>query len=242
MSAPRHVAIVMDGNGRWAKCRLLPRLAGHKAGSESVKAIIRACIQHEVPVLTLFAFGQENWRRPDTEVSGLMDLFMQKLASEIDELHQNQVRFRVIGEREQLSEALRARISAAEQLTQQNDRLCLNVAVSYSGRWDITQATRQLAQAAHLGEIDPQAINEEQVRSALCLSDLPEVDLFIRTSGEQRISNFLLWQLAYAELYFTDVHWPDFNEQQFQVAMNWFAERKRRFGYTQEQIEAKTHA
>jgi undecaprenyl diphosphate synthase len=234
---PRHVAIIMDGNGRWARKRGLPRFAGHKAGLDSVRAMVKVCLSQGVEYLTLFAFSSENWRRPAEEVGLLMNLFMTALDREVRKLHKHQVRLRIIGERTAFAPELQQRISAAEQLTADNTALTLIIAANYGGRWDITQATRVLAEQAVRGEIAADAITPELIESHLSLAGLPEPDLFIRTGGEQRISNFLLWQLAYTELYFTPLLWPEFDDKAFTVALEFFAGRQRRFGRTGEQVE-----
>ncbi len=234
---PRHVAIIMDGNGRWAKKRMMPRIAGHRAGVESVRTIVQACTRAGVQVLTLFAFSSENWRRPEKEVGLLMELFLTALQRETKKLSSNNVRLRVIGDRSRFPEKLQRAIADSEESTRNNTGLILVVAANYGGRWDITHATRQLAQQVEAGHLRAEAISEEHIRSHVSLADLPEPDLFIRTGGEQRISNFLLWQLAYTELYFTDTLWPDFNEDAFQQALDSFASRQRRFGRTGDQLE-----
>ena len=239
---PRHVAIIMDGNGRWARRRHLPRVAGHRVGLEAVRKTIKSCVHHGVEVLTLFAFSSENWRRPKEEVGLLMNLFMTALDSEVKKLHKNGVRLRVIGDVAGFSPELQQRIRAAEELTRENTVLSLNIAANYGGRWDITQACRSLAEDVAEGKLQSDAISEELLRSRLSLSDLPEPDLFIRTGGEQRISNFLLWQLAYTELYFTDLLWPAFDDKAFAEALDSFAGRQRRFGRTGEQVEESKHA
>lgn len=231
MKIPRHIAIVMDGNGRWAKKRRLPRIAGHKVGVESVRIIVKACAEKKIDVLTLFAFSTENWQRPQDEVGYLMEqLFVTALESEIKELHKNNVQFRVIGETHRLTKKLQQKIYMAEKLTANNSGLKLIIALSYSGRWDIVEAVRQLGAEIERGELAPQDITIEKFHAKTCLYDLPEPDLFIRTSGEQRISNFMLWQLAYTELYFTDVLWPDFREAEFARALAVYGQRTRRFG------------
>ena len=234
---PRHVAIIMDGNGRWAKSRYLPRPAGHKAGVTSVRKTVEKCIERGIEVITLFAFSSENWRRPVQEVSLLMELFMASLERETQKLHRNGVRLRIIGDREAFAPVLREKIAEAEAMTAANTRLQLVIAANYGGRWDITQAARKLAEQVQSGTLAPAAITPEVLESAMVLADLPEPDLFIRTGGEQRISNFLLWQLAYTELYFTPLLWPDFDEKAFEDALDSFASRQRRFGYTGDQID-----
>ena len=237
-SLPRHVAIIMDGNGRWAKQRLLPRVAGHRAGVEAVKSVVRSCAEHSIQALTLFAFSSENWRRPEEEVGVLMKLFMSALDNQVRKLHENNIQLRIIGDRTAFSDALQQRIAQAEQLTGNNDGLRLVVAANYGGRWDLTQAARKLAARVAAGTLDPKHIDERAMAQALSLSDLPEPDLFIRTGGEQRVSNFLLWQLAYTELYFTDVLWPDFDAAEFEAAIHSYVGRQRRFGRTSEQVQA----
>jgi undecaprenyl diphosphate synthase len=234
---PRHVAIIMDGNGRWARKRGLPRFAGHKAGMDSVRAMVKVCLSEGIECLTLFAFSSENWRRPAEEVGLLMNLFMVALDHEVKKLHKHGVRLRIIGERSAFAPELQQRIAAAEQLTAANTALTLIIAANYGGRWDITQATRNLAERVARGELAADAITPQLLESCLSLAGLPEPDLFIRTGGEQRISNFLLWQLAYTELYFTPLLWPSFDEQALAVALESFAGRQRRFGRTGEQVE-----
>ena len=234
---PQHVAIIMDGNGRWAQKRLLPRIAGHRAGVQSVKAMVETCGRKKIQALTLFAFSSENWRRPEEEVGLLMDLFLTALQRETRTLHKNNVRLRVIGERSAFGEKLRRQIDEAERLTAANTGLNLNVAANYGGKWDIVQAARLVGQRVEAGTLRADDISETLFESYLALDGLPEPDLFIRTGGEQRISNFLLWHLAYAELYFTDTLWPDFNGEAFELALSSFAKRQRRFGRTGEQLE-----
>jgi undecaprenyl diphosphate synthase len=235
---PRHVAVIMDGNGRWARARGKKRHAGHRAGVKSVRATVEAAAERGVDHLTLFAFSSENWSRPEEEVSSLMRLFVEALRREVDELHRNNVRLRFVGALEQLGAGLRKSIAAAEAKTAANTGLRLNVAVAYGGRWDITEAARELARKAASGEIDPQNIDEAALAVGLQLGDTPDADLLIRTGGEQRISNFVLWNLAYAELWFTDVLWPDFDKNEFERALAWFADKQRRYGQTGEQVEA----
>ncbi len=239
---PQHVAVIMDGNGRWARSRGLPRIAGHRKGVERVRDMVSACVEKGVKHLTLFAFSSENWRRPAQEVQLLKDLFLAALQNEIRKLNKNNVRFRVIGDIERFGEKITARIRQAELLTQNNTALTLTIAANYGGRWDIAQACAELARRAVRGEIDPESITEESLEPFLSMAGAPEPDLFIRTGGEQRISNFLLWQLAYTEMYFTPVLWPDFDRIQFEHALVSYAGRQRRFGLTGEQIEAARHA
>ncbi len=234
---PRHVAVIMDGNGRWAKKRGLPRPAGHHAGVQSVRATVESCARMGIEALTLFAFSSENWKRPADEVTSLMNLFVQALDREIDSMHRNGIRVRFIGERTLLNADLQQRIASAEQRTAANTGMQLLIAVAYGGRWDLVQATRKLAQQCVQGGRTPDSIDEADISAHLELHDVPEPDLFIRTGGERRISNFLLWNLAYTELYFTDVLWPEFNEAELQVALRYFAERQRRFGLTGEQVQ-----
>lgn len=240
MPVPRHVAIIMDGNGRWAQARGQARTAGHKAGVKPVRSCIESCIRAGVGALTLFAFSSENWARPGDEVSSLMGLFVEALDAEIDDLHANGVRLRIIGDRSSLSVRLQSRIAAVEARTAANTGLQLQIAVSYGGRWDILQATRQLAARCASGALRPADIDEAAFGAALSLGDVPDPDLFIRTGGEKRISNFLLWNLAYTELYFTDVLWPDFDAEGFGAALEYFASRSRRFGQTAEQRQGST--
>ena len=232
MALPHHIAIVMDGNGRWAEARGEPRPVGHRAGIEPVRKVIRECAKLNIEALTLFAFSSENWRRPETEVAAIMGLFMEALDREVAELHANRVRVRIIGNRQRLSVRLQQRSAEAEALTAANDGLKLQVAVSYGGRWDVLEAAKRLAARAASGEIRAADIDEEMFSAELQLSDLPDPDLFIRTGGDHRVSNFLLWNIAYAELFFTDVLWPDFDEAEFKLALEDFAGRERRFGLT----------
>ena len=234
---PRHIAVVMDGNGRWAKRRSLPRFAGHRAGVEAVRGTVQACVELGVEVLTLFAFSSENWRRPEKEVGLLMELFLTALEHEVGKLHRNNVRLRIIGNRSAFAPKLQASIESSEALTRDNDGLVLNVAANYGGRWDILQAARQLGERIQRGELAPADIDASAFQGCLSLPSLPEPDLFIRTGGEQRISNFLLWHLAYTELYFTPTLWPDFDRGALDEALAAFANRQRRFGRTGEQVE-----
>ena len=239
---PVHVAVIMDGNGRWAKGRGLPRVAGHRKGVECVRDMVTACAEKGVKYLTLFAFSSENWRRPVQEVQLLKELFLSALDNEIRKLHKNNVRFRVIGDTARFGEKITTRIRQSETLTQNNTSLTLTIAANYGGRWDIAQACAELARRAIRGEVDPDTITEKSLEPFLSLAGVPEPDLFIRTGGEQRISNFLLWQLAYTEMYFTPVLWPDFDRVQFEQALVSYAGRQRRFGLTGDQIETARHA
>jgi undecaprenyl diphosphate synthase len=233
---PRHVAIVMDGNGRWARARGDARADGHRAGVEPVRTVIEQCVQRGIEALTLFAFSSENWGRPRDEVMSLMRLFVESLEAEIVALHRNGVRLRFIGERAELDARLRASMAGSEQMTRANARLQLQIALSYGGRGDIVGAARRLAARAARGELDPAQIDEPSFAAALSLGGLPDPDLFIRTGGEQRISNFLLWNLAYTELYFTDCLWPDFDAPRFEAALQHFVTRRRRFGLTEPRL------
>lgn len=225
---PQHVAIIMDGNGRWAQRRRMPRLSGHKQGQESVRTIIKACLQRKIKVLTLFAFGKENWKRPSKEVRNLFRLFYLAIRREMNELHQQNVRLRVLGETNVLAPILIDAIDKAHALTQDNDALTVNFMINYSGRWDIEQSINQL-----LKQPNPCV---QTFREQLCLANLPEPDLFIRTAGVQRLSNFVLWDLAYTELYFTPVSWPDFDQAEFDKALAFYAQQERRFGLISEQV------
>ncbi|MCW8949425.1 MAG: isoprenyl transferase [Sedimenticola sp.] len=235
---PRHIAIIMDGNGRWAQQRGLMRHAGHKAGVKTVRSSVEQSVKHGIDVLTLFAFSSENWKRPKKEVSLLMDLFMVALQREVKRLKRNNVRLRIIGDRSAFSEKLQQRISAAEAETAGNDGLVLQIAANYGGRWDITQAVRRIAASVASGQLQPDHIDEELISSELSFKDLPDPDLFIRTGGEQRISNFMLWQSAYTELYFTDAYWPEFDAEAFDQAIAFYSSRQRRFGMTGEQLQS----
>ncbi len=231
---PRHIAVIMDGNGRWAKKRYVPRVAGHKQGVETVRRVTRACGERGVEYLTLFAFSSENWRRPAQEVSTLKQLFMAALEQEAERLHRNKVRLKIIGDIAPFGARVVELARRAQELTSANSGLTLTIAANYGGRWDLMQALAKLIRSGPLPEDD---FTEEQVASQLALNYAPEPDLFIRTGGEQRISNFLLWQLAYTELYFTPTLWPDFDAGQLDAAIAWYRERERRFGRTSEQLE-----
>jgi undecaprenyl diphosphate synthase len=229
----RHLAIIMDGNGRWAKKRFLPRVAGHKKGLDAVRSMVSSCLENGIQYLTLFAFSSENWRRPPDEVSFLMALFVRALEKEVRELNEHGVRLRIVGELTAFSEPLRNAIADAEKLTHKNTALELTVCANYGGRWDILQAMNKLA--ATVADV-PGAWTEAQLAEHLVMNFAPEPDLFIRTGGEQRVSNFLLWQLAYTELYFTNTLWPDFHKPQLAEAIAWFQQRERRFGRISEQL------
>lgn len=237
---PRHIAIIMDGNNRWARKRLMPGVAGHKAGVDAVKAMIEVCVEDGVEVLTLFAFSSENWQRPADEVGALMELFLRALRREVRKLAENGVRLRIIGDRSRFSHEIQQAMADAEQQTVHCDRLTLVVAANYGGQWDIAQAARGLAEEVARGERVPASITEQVIEQRLSTAGLPLPDLCIRTGGEKRISNFLLWQLAYAELYFSDLYWPDFKQAALREAMHDFAGRQRRFGKTSEQIAAES--
>lgn len=233
-SIPKHIAIIMDGNGRWAQSRYMPRIAGHRQGVETVRGIIKACVERGVAYLTLFAFSSENWRRPIDEITSLMRLFLSALEQEITKLHENGIRFKVIGDLSKFEPKIIEFIDIGEQLTAKNTRLTFTIAANYGGRWDIMQAMRKMmAQSADL----PLNFKEENLAQYLSMSYAPEPDLFIRTGGEYRISNFLLWQLAYTELYFTNTLWPDFDEHELELAIQSYQQRERRFGRTSEQLQ-----
>ncbi|EOD81101.1 UDP pyrophosphate synthase [Grimontia sp. AD028] len=235
---PKHIAVIMDGNGRWAKARGKARMFGHKAGVDAVRKTVSAANRLGIQVLTLFAFSSENWRRPEEEVSLLMELFVTVLGREVKRLHKNGVKLKVIGDTTRFSQSLQDKIAAAEALTANNTGLVLNVAANYGGQWDIMQAVKKLAAQVERGEIPAEQLTEGDLQVHLSCSGLPDVDLMIRTSGECRISNFMLWQAAYAELYFTEQFWPDFDETSLTDAIAWFINRERRFGCTGEQIKA----
>ena len=233
---PAHVAIIMDGNGRWARQRALPRQGGHRAGVRAARDVVEACARRGIRYLTLFAFSSENWRRPRREVGALMRLFVEALEREIEQLHSNGIRLGFIGDRDSLAPELQQRMVAAEQRTRDNDRLTLIIALGYGGRWDIVSAARTLAQDAAAGRLDPAAIDDEMFSRQLALGGLPDPDLLIRTGGEHRISNFLLWNLAYSECYFTDRLWPDFDDKDLDAALERFRAVERRYGMTSEQL------
>jgi undecaprenyl diphosphate synthase len=235
---PRHLAIVMDGNGRWAESRHRPRSFGHREGQKAVRATVEFCRRHRIGALTLFAFSSENWRRPAAEVGALMQLFLKALDREVDELDSNDVRLDFIGDLEIFQPDLKERMDAAMLKTAANRSFRLNVAVNYGGRWDIAQAARRCALAVARGELDAAEVNEETVARFFCLAGQPPVDLLIRTGGELRISNFLLWQIAYAELYFTDTLWPDVDAALLERALAEYARRERRYGRTSMQLRA----
>jgi len=236
---PSHVAIIMDGNGRWAKQQGKARAFGHQAGFRTTRDIVEACARQQIEALTLFAFSSENWKRPEAEVGLLMDLFLRALKSEVSKLDENNVRIQFIGERSAFAEKLQNEMLRAEEHTKDNDGLSLSIAVNYGGRWDIVNAAKQIACKARDGELDPESIDVDLFSQHVSLSDFKEPDLFIRTGGEKRISNYLLWHLAYTELYFTDVLWPDFSDTELGHALEFYAGRQRRFGRTGEQVQGK---
>ncbi|MBU0783233.1 MAG: isoprenyl transferase [Gammaproteobacteria bacterium] len=236
-SIPRHIAIVMDGNGRWAKNRLMPRVAGHKRGVDAVKRTVQACCELGVEHLTLFAFSSENWRRPPEEVSVLMRLFIRVLRKDVEAMHRENICLRIVGDTTAFEPELQAAIASAQELTKNNTRLYLNIAANYGGRWDILQATKNMLKSRPDLADNPELITEASLSQHLCLQGSPEPDLFIRTGGEQRVSNFLLWQLAYTEFYFTDKFWPDFGKPMLLEAIDSYNNRERRFGRTSEQIQ-----
>jgi len=236
-SKPKHVAIIMDGNNRWAKQRRLPGVAGHKAGVESVRSVVETCSRNGVEVLTLFAFSSENWRRPEEEVGALMKLFLLALQREVKKLHRNNIRLRIVGDRSKFSSSLRTHMADAEALTAANDGMALAIAANYGGHWDIVQATRKVAELVASGQLKPEDITDEHIQQYIELGEYPAPDLCIRTAGEQRISNFLLWQFAYTEFYFAEVFWPDFRQGEMQKALEAYAHRKRRFGQTDDQVD-----
>lgn len=229
-AVPRHVAIIMDGNHRWAKKRRLPGAAGHRAGARNVRSVAEACADLGVTCLTLFAFSTENWQRPRREVNLLMDLMRNVLENDLEELDQRNVRLQVIGDRSRFPSDLQMQMNRAEAQTRDNDRMALSIAANFGGRWDITEAARKLAEDVQRGVVDPAAIDETMFGDYLSLGNLPPPDICIRTGGDHRISNFLLWDFAYTELYFTDAFWPDFNSGCLTEAFRWFDERQRRFG------------
>lgn len=239
---PRHIAVIMDGNGRWARRRFAPRAEGHRAGVRAARATIEACGERGIEALTLFAFSSENWQRPASEIGVLMDLFLRSLRAEIGRLHENGVRLRFIGDRSGFDDVLQQEMAQSESQTARNRGLNLNIAVGYGGRWDLAQAARALAEEVEAGRLAARDIRAEHLAERLCLADQPEPDLFIRTGGERRLSNYLLWQLAYTELWFTDILWPDFDAEALDEAIEFFRGRQRRFGRTAEQLEKADHA
>ena len=235
-SLPQHIAVVMDGNGRWANKRYLPRAAGHKAGVTATRKIVENCALNKITALTIFAFSSENWNRPKSEVSTIMTLFLTTISAEVKKLHKKNVRVRFIGERSRFTQKLQNSINESEDLTKNNDGLQLNIAANYGGRWDVVNACKSLIEKIQNNKMTLDEVTENSFNDYTSLSTIPEPDLFIRTGGEQRISNFLIWQLAYTELYFVDTLWPDFSDEEFSTALSWYASRQRRFGKTGQQI------
>ena len=233
----KHVAIIMDGNGRWAKSRKLPRVAGHRAGVKALRKLIEHFVKIKLNIITVYAFSRENWQRPQSEVDLLMNLFTSALHSEVNDLHKNNVKLNFIGDRSTFSGQLQDSINDSELLTSSNNGLCLNIAANYSGRWDIVQAYHSIAKDIESNSMSIEDVDETVISNKLSLAVHKDPDLFIRTGGEQRISNYLLWETAYTELYFTETLWPDFDAKQFDIAIDWFSKRQRRFGKTSEQIE-----
>ncbi|OUR72744.1 di-trans,poly-cis-decaprenylcistransferase [Methylophaga sp. 41_12_T18] len=239
---PHHIAIIMDGNGRWAKQKFQPRFMGHRAGLKTVEAIVKHCVKLDVKVLSLFAFSSENWRRPGKEVSLLMELFSVALKQQAKRLHKNNIQLRVIGDLTKFSASLQEQIQQSQLLTANNTGLILNIAANYGGRWDVVQSVQKIAQKVQSGELAVEDISEQMITDSLETADIAEPDLFIRTGGEQRVSNFLLWQMAYTEFFFTDTLWPNFNVDALDDAIASFSNRERRFGRTSEQLQEQTDA
>ena len=235
---PKHIAIIMDGNGRWAEAQGKPRVFGHKNGVRAVRKTISSAARLGIEAVTLFAFSSENWRRPEEEVGVLMDLFITVLTTEVKKLHKNNLRLRIIGDTTRFSDHLQNKINQAEEQTANNTGLVVNIAANYGGKWDLTQAMQKIALEVEQGKLTADLINEDLISSHLSMFDIPDVDLLIRTGGECRISNFMLWQLAYAELYFMPIYWPEFSEDSLIEAVTWFVNRERRFGCTGNQIKA----
>lgn len=236
---PKHIAVIMDGNGRWARQNRLPRQVGHRAGVKATRAIVESCADRGIDILTLFAFSSENWRRPQEEVTGLMSLFLEALRTEVDSLHKNGVRLNFIGDRDQLPRGLRSGLHEAEEMTAGNERMQLVIAVAYGGRWDIVQAAKHLAVAISKGKLNVDMVDEAAFDEYMSLGRMPDPDLLIRTGSEHRISNFLLWDLAYTEIYFTETLWPEFDSSDLDAALKFFLDRERRYGKTSEQVTAR---
>ena len=234
---PKHIAIILDGNGRWAKQRHQPRFMGHRAGVKSVEKIVKYCVEKQILVLSLFAFSSENWRRPGKEVSLLMELFALVLKQQVKHLDKNNVRLKIIGDMSKFSSSLQKQITDAQSTTKNNTGLTLNIAANYGGHWDITRSVQELATKIQAGTLMPEQITADLIKTGLTTADLPDPDLFIRTGGEQRVSNFMLWQMAYTEFYFTNTLWPDFDADSLDLAIESFTHRERRFGKTSEQLE-----
>jgi undecaprenyl diphosphate synthase len=236
---PNHIAIIMDGNNRWAKQRHLPKLAGHKAGLDAVRNVVETCLKQQVKCLTLFAFSSENWKRPEDEVKGLMSLFLMALKNEVRKLHKNNIRLRVMGDKSRFSETLQAHIREAEEKTANNDAMTLVIAANYGGEWDIVNAAQQCARDVQQGRVSPDQITRDYFEQYIGLPGVSAPDLYIRTGGETRVSNFMLWQAAYSELYFSDLYWPDFQEEALLAAIADYGRRQRRYGMTSEQVETR---
>tara|TARA_Y100000782_G_scaffold113201_1_gene145338 strand:+ start:542 stop:1300 length:759 start_codon:yes stop_codon:yes gene_type:complete len=236
---PRHVAVIMDGNNRWAKKRFLPGVAGHKAGVDAVRAVVETSAEQGIEVLTLFAFSSENWRRPEVEVNALMKLFIAALEREVKKLHRNNIRLVVMGDKTAFQQKIQDLIAEAEELTADNDRMTLVIAANYGGQWDIANAAKRIALEVEAGNLKAEDINEQLFHKYTWLNEFPAPDLMIRTGGEERISNFMLWQTAYSEFYFSDALWPDFKQQEYKKALAAFANRVRRFGRTDDQLTAE---
>jgi undecaprenyl diphosphate synthase len=234
---PEHIAIIMDGNNRWAKQRRLPKLAGHKAGLDTVRTVVETCLNHEVKFLTLFAFSSENWNRPEDEVKGLMSLFLMALKNEVKKLHRNNIRLRVMGDKSRFSQQLQQHIADAEEKTAGNTAMTLVIAANYGGEWDVVNAAKRCCEDVQQGKLNPEQLDRDYYAQYIGLAGVPAPDLYIRTGGETRISNFMLWQAAYAELYFSDLYWPDFTSAPLIEAMQDFSQRQRRYGKTSEQVE-----
>ena len=234
---PKHIAIILDGNGRWAKQRHQPRFMGHRAGVKSVEKIVKYCVEKQILVLSLFAFSSENWRRPGKEVSLLMELFALVLKQQVKHLDKNNVRLKIIGDISKFAPSLQNQITDAQNTTKKNTGLTLNIAANYGGQWDITRSVQELANKVHAGTLIPEQITADLIKAGLTTAELPDPDLFIRTGGEQRVSNFMLWQMAYTEFYFTNTLWPDFDEYSLDLAIESFTHRERRFGKTSEQLK-----
>jgi len=241
-SQPKHIIIIMDGNGRWAEQNGLTRSAGHRAGVKTLRNLIEHAVQLQLTTITVYAFSRENWQRPKKEVELLLDLFISSLESEVKDLHDNNIKLNFIGEIDEFSEKLKNSMNESELLTSKNSKLTLNIALNYSGRWDICNALLSIIDDITSKKITKNEINEELINKKLSLADYNEPDLLIRTGGERRLSNYLLWQIAYTEMYFTDILWPDFNTDQFDLALAWYAKRQRRFGKTSEQIGKNDNA
>lgn len=238
MTKPKHIAVIMDGNGRWATKRFLPRIAGHSKGVDAARNLVKMCVNHKIEILSLFAFSSENWNRPQSEIAVIMNLCLKLLTEEINDLHKHQIKLQVIGNIDPLSLELKNAIKAATNLTANNNGLILNIAINYGGRWDLVQAMQKIATKIQKSNFKFEDLDEDYISAHLSLGGLPDPDLFIRTSGEQRISNFFLWQSAYTELFFTDTLWPDFSALDFKKALDFYSSRTRRFGKVLETVNA----